>query len=107
MIVKIGGSFVRVRQVVFAVSLGLFFCNAVHGEPPPDAGARARARALLRDGNDMLDRGLYAEALKLFEEAYRTFGSPKLHFNIAQALYQLGRPLEALERYERFVREIN
>jgi S1-C subfamily serine protease len=97
----------RLRQIVFAVSLGVCLSNAVHGEPPPDAGARVRARELLREGNDMLDRGFYVQAHKLFEEAYRTFASPKLHFNIAQALYQLGRPLEALERYERFVREIN
>lgn len=97
----------RLRLIVFAISLGICLNNQVRGEPPPDAAARASARALLREGNDKLDRGLYLEALKLFEEAYRMFSSPKLHFNIAQALYQLGRPLEALERYERFVREIN
>ncbi|PSM32078.1 trypsin-like peptidase domain-containing protein [Haliangium sp. UPWRP_2] len=97
----------RLCQFVFALSLVVCLNEATHAEPPTDVGGRMRARALLADGNDKLDRGLWAEALKLFEDAYRVFPSPKLHFNIAQALYQLRRPLEALERYERFVREIN
>lgn len=71
-----------------------------------DDPARQRARALLVDGNRKLDQGLYLEALALFEQAYQAFPSPKLHFNIAQTLHMLGRPLEALAHYERFVREV-
>ena len=97
----------RLCRFVFALILVACLNDAAFAESPMDAGGRVRARALLVEGNDKLDRGLWGEALKLFEDAYRIFPSPKLHFNIAQALYQLRRPLEALERYERFVREIN
>ncbi len=97
----------RLYQLVFALSLVVCINDTAFAEPPPDVGGSSWALSLLADGNDKLDRGLWAEALKLFEDVYRVFPSPKLHFNIAQALYQLGRRIEALERYERFVGEIN
>ena len=74
----------RLRQLVFAMSLGICLNNAVRAEPPPDARARDRAGTLLSAGNDRLNRGLWVEALKLLAEAYRTYPSPKLHFNIVQ-----------------------
>src|SRR5262245_18157247 len=69
----------------------------------PTDKARAEALVLLREGNAKLDQGLYLEALERFERAERLFPSPVLAFNIAQTLNELGRTLEALERYEYFV----
>ncbi|MGC4122174.1 MAG: hypothetical protein QM765_47860 [Myxococcales bacterium] len=66
---------------------------------------RDRAKALLLEGNRLLDEGQYLEALKRFEEAYAAFPSPKLQFNLAQTLRELGRDLQALEHYERFLIE--
>jgi tetratricopeptide (TPR) repeat protein len=73
---------------------------------PASEAAREQARGLLRQGNEKLEQGLYLEALGLFERANALFPSPKLEFNIAQTLNELGRFVEALERYERFVRDV-
>jgi hypothetical protein len=59
----------------------------------------------MREGNDKLDQGQYLDALDRFQRARELFPSAKLLFNIAQTLNELGRSLEALEHYERFVRE--
>ena len=72
----------------------------------PEAAAKDRARTLLAEGNRKLEQGLYLEALAAFEQAYAAFPSPKLHFNIAQTHNELGRVLDALEHYERFLRGV-
>lgn len=66
---------------------------------------RARAVELFQKGNRALDGGDYRGALALFQQAYGIFPSPKLLFNMAQAFNELGRLVEAVEAYERFVRE--
>jgi len=71
-----------------------------------EAIAKERARALVAEGIQKLDQGIYLDALDLFQKAYAAFPSPKLHFNIAQTYYELGRPLEALHHYELFVRDV-
>lgn len=84
-----------------------------HAQPQPAAGnansagapsdGKDRALVLLSEGNRKLDQGLYLEALSAFQQAYGAFPSPRLHFNIAQTLHELGRPLEALRHYEDFL----
>lgn len=80
-----------------------------HAQPQPagqsagNSDGKDRALALLAEGNRKLDQGLYLEALSAFEQAYGAFPSPRLHFNIAQTLHELGRPLEALRHYEDFL----
>jgi hypothetical protein len=91
----------HVLLIVAFVGSGLDARAQVESEPEKE-----RARALLREGNAKLDQGLYLDALGRFEQAYAIFPSPKIHFNIAQTLNELGRPLEALDHYERFVREL-
>jgi tetratricopeptide (TPR) repeat protein len=83
----------------------LLSCVAAPGRAD-EGDARAQALALLHDGNEKLDQRLFLEALDRFERAYALFPSPKLHFNIAQALNELGRPVEALAHYERYVHEV-
>ena len=79
-----------------------------HGAPDGEASAeasRAQATRLFLEGNKSLDSGDYRGALGKFQAAYGIFPSPKLLFNMAQAFNELGRLVEALEHYERFVRD--
>src|SRR6476659_8266055 len=75
-------------------------------EPPAsDAQAKARAQGLLSEGTAAYGRGDYATALDKFTAAYEIFPSPKLWFNIGQANRDLGRPVEAVAAFDRFLRE--
>ena len=93
------------RRACFVIALCA--ARALAQSPPvdPDAIAREAARTLMREGNERLDRGQYLDALDRFERAHQLFPSPKLLFNIAQTLNELGRPLDALDHYERFVHD--
>ena len=70
-----------------------------------DGQSKARAQALLSEGTAAYGRGDYASALDKFTAAYKVFPSPKLWFNIGQANRDLGRPVEAVEAFDRFLTE--
>jgi tetratricopeptide (TPR) repeat protein len=70
-----------------------------------DAPAKTRAQALLSEGTTAYGRGDYAIALEKFTAAYEIFPSPKLWFNIGQANRDLGRPVDAVTAFDRFLRE--
>jgi tetratricopeptide (TPR) repeat protein len=91
-----------IKSVLVVVLLS---CVAAPGRAD-EGDARAQALALLRDGNEKYLQGLYVEALDRFERASTLFPSPNLDFNIAQALNELGRPVDALTHYERYVHEV-
>jgi hypothetical protein len=76
---------------------------AQHSSPTSDAQAKAQAQGLLTEGSGLYERGDYAGALEKFNAAYAAFPSPKLMFNIGQANRDLGRPVEALQAYEKFL----
>jgi hypothetical protein len=81
---------------------------AQHAEAPSHAQddmaqRKQEAKRLLEDGNQQWDRGEYLTALAFFEHAYALYPSPRLRFNIARVLTDLGRDLEALEAFEAFV----
>lgn len=69
-----------------------------------DDSEKARARALLVEGNQLLDDGDYAAALARFEQAYATYPSPALLLNIGTALRALDRHAEASNSYARWLR---
>jgi hypothetical protein len=71
----------------------------------PTAQDKARAQTLLNEGADLYDRGNLIEALGRFQSAYAAYPSPKLWFNIGQAQRDLGRHVEAMEAFERFLAE--
>jgi len=73
--------------------------------PAGDAQAKARAQSLLSEGTAAYGRGDYATALDKFTAAYKIFPSPKLWFNIGQANRDLGRPVEAVAAFDRFLRD--
>jgi hypothetical protein len=73
--------------------------------PSADPEAKAHAQALLSEGAQLFERGAMAEALEKFNQAYEEFPSPKLLFNIGQSSRNLGRAVEAMMAFERFVAE--
>jgi len=79
---------------------------AILAQASPSAGdpqAKAQAQALLGQGTKLYQQGDVAGALEKFNAAYAAYPSPKLMFNIAQANRDLGRPVEALEAFEKFL----
>jgi tetratricopeptide (TPR) repeat protein len=99
------------QRTSWSLIVCLLASTAAQAQPAPAAtdeapNAREQARTLMREGNEKLDQGLYLEALERFERARALVPSPKLLFNIAQTLNELGRKLEALQSYERFVNEV-
>lgn len=107
----------HIRHVVLgsliAAAMFMGVEDAAHAQPAtPEQPAtseqaqlqdKERALALLAEGNHKLDTADYLGALTAFEQAYDVFPSPRLHFNIAQTLRELGRFVEALRHYELFV----
>ena len=80
---------------------GIWLCATLVLAAPPRE--RTEATRLFRLGNQQMDQGRYLQAIRHFERAYELFASPKILFNMAQAFKLLGRTLEALRYYERFV----
>ena len=73
--------------------------------PDPEQVKRDEARKLLKAGGRLLADGYYVGALAKFEEAYQAFPSPKIFFNYGQVYTELGRYLEAIVAFERFLAE--
>lgn len=71
-----------------------------------DADDKARGKALLAEGLDLMDHGHAQEALARFEAAYRIVPSPKVLFNMGLAHQALGNTVEALESFEGFLGEL-
>lgn len=67
--------------------------------------ARKKARKLVKGGVVKLREGDYVAALELFSKAFRIYPSPKIQFNIGQTYKELGRYLDAIGAYERFLRD--
>jgi hypothetical protein len=86
-----------------AVSLVLLALLAQAGQQPTTSDAKARAQVLLKEGAQHYQQGSFADALEKFEQAYAVFPSPKLFFNIGQASRELGRPVDAVDAFEKFL----
>jgi hypothetical protein len=73
-------------------------------EPPWSRGVsaeqRARAQALLEEGNELFLRAQHRDALSRYQLAVQTWDHPAIRFNIVRALIQLDRPVEAYENLE-------
>ena len=88
------------RGLALVTSLALVCVCALAEE---SGGFRREAKLLRDQGAEAYERGDYIEALDHFEKAYALFPSPNLHYNLARALSDLGRDLEALEQFEFFL----
>jgi hypothetical protein len=92
---------VRARWGVFVALLAFgHACTArANGEP------RAEARVHYERGLALADERSYAEALVEFEKAYDQSPHYAVLYNIGLCLVALGRPLDAVETFSRYLRE--
>jgi len=100
------------RRVLFAFAL-LTVASAATAQPAaPPAGetpwsrgvsddAKARAQALLEEGNALIVQNLDKEALAKYEAALAVWDHPAIRFNMVRALINLDRPLDAQDNLER------
>jgi tetratricopeptide (TPR) repeat protein len=65
---------------------------------------RAQAQRLLEQGNGLFLRGDHRAALTVYQEALESWDHPAIRFNLARALIQLDRTLEAYENVEQALR---
>jgi tetratricopeptide (TPR) repeat protein len=86
-----------------AATLVLLSLLAQAGAQTTDPESKAKAQVLLKDGAQSYRQGAYAEALEKFDQAYAIFPSPKLLINIGQANRELGRVVEAVDAFEKFL----
>lgn len=70
-----------------------------------DEDTRARAREQFGLGVQRYEAQDYPAALQAFQEAYRLAPHPMVRVNMANCYENLGRPLEALAHFERFLVE--
>jgi hypothetical protein len=85
------------------VLVAVLLSQSIAPQQPAHPEAKSKAQVLLKQGSALFEEGDYQSALDKFEQAYAIFPSPKLQFNIAQANRDLGRPVEALTAYEKFL----
>src|SRR5262245_16464097 len=68
----------------------------------------ADCKAKYKEGLRFYDEGRYVEALPEFQAAYQRRQMPWLLLNIGRTLQRLGRPQEAIDSYERYLKaELN
>jgi tetratricopeptide (TPR) repeat protein len=72
-----------------------------HGVPPE---RRAEAQRLLEQGNALFLRGDHRAALATYQEALKAWDHPAIRFNLARALIQLDRTIEAYDNVEQALR---
>jgi hypothetical protein len=76
---------------------------AASGATAPSPEKRAEAR--VSEARKAYERGDYQQSLGLLREAEALFASPKLHFNYGLVYRALGRDVEALDAFTRFLRD--
>lgn len=70
-----------------------------------DAAARAQAKEQFQAGVAAYEAQRYADALAHFQEAYRIKPHPLVRVNMANCYDRLGKPLQAIFHFERFLEE--
>lgn len=91
----------RGRALFAALTLIL---AALHTSPSL-AQDREAARAAFQSGVEAYSAQRFAEALESFQAAYRIAPHPSVRVNMANCYEGLGRPVEALNHFERFLIE--
>jgi tetratricopeptide (TPR) repeat protein len=95
-------------RLAWLVAVGIVWVGApraARAQDEPDS-ATEEARALFEAGRTAYDAGRFESALDSFGRAYELSRRPALLFNMGSALERLRRDDEALEHYERYLREV-
>jgi hypothetical protein len=90
-----------VRSLPLSLAL-LLWCNTSNAE---QAVTNVSARSRFDAGLAAIERGDFELALREFEAAYAVQPRYEVLFNIGQAQTALGRPIEAIQTFERFLAE--
>lgn len=90
--------------VLIALTTNAAFLFAGPGLPSAVAqeDAAARARHLFNEGVALAEAERWAEALSAFRRSADLVPRPSTSYNIANALYRLGRPVEALRELDKY-----
>jgi tetratricopeptide (TPR) repeat protein len=90
------------RLAVCLQLLGVLLCVATAHAQSTDP-SRANAKALFEHGVADYAAGQYASALSNFQEAFRVRPHPLVNVNIANCYDKLGKPLQAIFHFQRFL----
>ncbi len=71
----------------------------------PETVTRAQAKVEFQAGVAAYDAERYEEALKHFQEAFRIKPHPSVRVNMANCYERLGKPLQAIFHFERFLED--
>jgi PEGA domain len=86
-----------------ATVAGVAALVAVAGTARGQEDARTTAQKKMAQGNQLMEQGQPAEALRLFRDAYKLVPNPRYQYNIAVACQATGRDAEALEAFQFFL----
>jgi hypothetical protein len=78
-------------------------CSAAASAQERDLGA---AKKRFAEGKSLFDAGKFADAARVFLEAYELSGKAELLYNVAQAYKKAGEPIEAQRYYKRYLDEL-
>lgn len=92
----------RAFSLVFSTVLAL---TLVSSPPPAHAQDRDAARRSFQRGVSSYTEGNFSVALEAFQDAYRIAPHPSVRVNMANCYEQLGRPVEAVDHFSRFLIE--
>jgi hypothetical protein len=81
----------------------LLFAGVASAADGGDQARRAEAKTLLSQGAEAFAKGDYESAWLHFVHAHELVPSPKIYFNIGQALLKMGRRAEAAEALDAFL----
>jgi tetratricopeptide (TPR) repeat protein len=100
---RIGSLWVAVALAVLSGPLGGMVPHA--SAQDADASARAQAKEHFQAGVAAYEAQRYGDALTHFQEAYRIKPHPLVRVNMANCYDRLGKPLQAIFHFERFLEE--
>jgi hypothetical protein len=93
------------KTLLLAVAMGLPMVPRIATAQAADA--QAEARALFDEGIALAEADRWPEALSAFRRSASLVPRPSTSYNIANALYRLDRPVEALSELEEYDRMVS